>query len=145
MILVPAVVLGIAGRADSEILIAVETGRGEYEKEKFSPGKPEFAYRFEVDEQARTATLTEIVRLANQTVIDVGVQYVITASEDGSSRALENGWSHWYVFHAHLDGVRVDLLRFRRGKLHGFPLITKARNKALHRPAAEPRAGERQR
>jgi hypothetical protein len=49
------------------------------------------------------------------------------------SRALENGWSHWYVFHAHLDGVRVDLLRFRRGKFHGFPLIPKATNKALHR------------
>jgi hypothetical protein len=49
------------------------------------------------------------------------------------SRALENGWSHWYVFHAHLDGIRVDLLRFRRGKLHGFPLITNAANKALHR------------
>ena len=60
------------------------------------------------------------------------------------SRALENGRSHWYVFHAHLDGFRVDLLRFRRGKLHGFPLITKAANKPLHRPAARPRAGDRQ-
>jgi hypothetical protein len=49
------------------------------------------------------------------------------------ARALENGWSHWYLFHAHLDGVRVDLLRFSRGKLHGFPLITKAANKPLHR------------
>jgi hypothetical protein len=49
------------------------------------------------------------------------------------SRALENGWSHWYLFHAYLDGVRVDLLRFRRGTLRGFPLITKAANKALHR------------
>ena len=40
------------------------------------------------------------------------------------SRALPNGWSKWYLFHASLDGVRVDLLRFRGGKLHGFPLIT---------------------
>ena len=49
------------------------------------------------------------------------------------SRTLENGWSHWYVFHAHLDGIRVDLLRFRRGRLHGFPLTTNAANKVLHR------------
>jgi hypothetical protein len=49
------------------------------------------------------------------------------------SRALENGWNHWYLLHADLDGVRVDLLRFRRGKLHGFPLITRAANKALRR------------
>ena len=54
-------------------------------------------------------------------------------ARQSGSRALENGWSHWYVFHANLDGIRVDLFRFRRGKLDGFPLITNAANKALHR------------
>lgn len=84
-IVVPAVVLGLLGRAQSEVMIAVETGRGEYEAGKFTPGKPEFSYRFEVDEKAGRAKLTEMNRLANKAIIDVGVEYVIVASEDGAS------------------------------------------------------------
>ncbi len=37
-------------------------------------------------------------------------------------RLLENGWSQWYRGHAEVDGVRVDLLRLRDGKLEGFPI-----------------------
>jgi hypothetical protein len=63
----------------------VETARGEYEAGTFTTGEPEFSYRFEVDEKAGRAKLTEMIRLVNKTVIDVGVEYVIVASEDGAS------------------------------------------------------------
>jgi len=35
-------------------------------------------------------------------------------------RLLENGWNRWYHGHAEVDGVRLDLLCLRDGKLQGF-------------------------
>lgn len=84
-VVAPAVVLGVLGSAQSEVITAVETARGEYEAGTFTSGEPEFSYRFEVDEKAGRAKLTEVIRLANKAVIDVGVEYVIVASEDGAS------------------------------------------------------------
>lgn len=38
-------------------------------------------------------------------------------------RRLEDGWSEWYRNHAEVDGFRLDLLRIRKGKLEGFPIL----------------------
>ena len=46
---------------------------------------PQFRLRFEVDEAAGTATLTEAVRLSDGTLITDTVAYQITATEDGTS------------------------------------------------------------
>jgi hypothetical protein len=42
-------------------------------------------------------------------------------SRQAQCRVLENGWSHWYRCHAEVEGLRLDLLRFRAGTLEGFP------------------------
>ncbi len=42
----------------------------------------------------------------------------------GRGRSTENGWFHWYAGHAQLPGrrgFRLDLVRFRRGRLEGIP------------------------
>ena len=62
-----------------------ETGRGEYEKGVFVPGKAEFRYRFDIDEKTGKAKLTELIRLKNNEVIQLGVDYVIIAAEDGTN------------------------------------------------------------
>ena len=49
----------------TEVLIATGTARGEWEKGVFMPGRPEFRYRFEIDEGHGTAKLTELTRLKN--------------------------------------------------------------------------------
>jgi hypothetical protein len=54
--------------ATSQILIATETGRGEYEGGVFTAGMPEFRYRIEIDEAAKKARLTESVRLVDGTM-----------------------------------------------------------------------------
>ena len=38
-------------------------------------------------------------------------------------RFLENGWNHWYRGHSVVDGLRVDLLRLRAGRLDSFPML----------------------
>jgi hypothetical protein len=47
-------------------------------------------------------------------------------------RLLENGWSSWYTGHSEVDGLRLDLLRLRLGKLESFPIadaiMTKVEN-----------------
>jgi hypothetical protein len=43
-------------------------------------------------------------------------------SRQSACRLLENGWSHWYRGHSHVDGLRLDLLRLRSEKLEGFPI-----------------------
>jgi hypothetical protein len=77
--------LPIRNSAYSDVIHATETGRGEYEKGVFTPGRAEFRYRFDIDEKAGKAKLTEIIRLKNNEVIQQTVDYVITAAEDGTS------------------------------------------------------------
>jgi hypothetical protein len=43
-------------------------------------------------------------------------------NRQAARRLLENGWSHWYRGHADVEGVRLDLLRLRAGKLEAFPI-----------------------
>jgi hypothetical protein len=38
-------------------------------------------------------------------------------------RLLENGWSHWYMGHSEVDGLRLDLLRLCKEKLESFPIL----------------------
>ena len=71
--------------AVADVVIATETGRGEYENGRFTPGKPEFRYRFELDEAAGRAKLTEITRLNTGALIQLSVDYVIIAAEDASA------------------------------------------------------------
>ena len=75
---------GITSTARSEVIHAAETGRGEYERGVFTPGKPEFRYRFDVDEKTGKAKLTELIRLKNNEIIQLAVDYVIIAAEDGT-------------------------------------------------------------
>ena len=67
------------------VVIATETARGEWENGIFTPGKPEFRFRFEVDEARARADLTEITRLKNDTVINQPVEYVITGVDEGNN------------------------------------------------------------
>jgi hypothetical protein len=41
--------------------------------------------------------------------------------KQAACRRLENGWSTWYRSHAEVDALRLDLLQFRDGKIHGYP------------------------
>lgn len=75
---------GITSTARSEVIHAAETGRGEYERGVFTPDKPEFRYRFDVDEKTGKAKLTELIRLKNNEIIQLAVDYVIIAAEDGT-------------------------------------------------------------
>ena len=88
LILLALAVLPIPGNALAEVIHATETGRGEYEKGVFTAGRAEFRYRFDVDEKAGKAKQTEVVRLKNNEIIQVAVDYVIMAVED--SAALSN-------------------------------------------------------
>ena len=76
---------GITSTARSEVIHAAETGRGEYERGVFTPGKPEFRYRFDVDEKTGKAKLTELIRLRNNEIIELALDYVIIAAEDGTN------------------------------------------------------------
>ena len=76
---------GITSTARSEVIHAAETGRGEYEMGVFTPGKPEFRYRFDVDEKTGKAKLTELIRLRNNEIIELALDYVIIAAEDGTN------------------------------------------------------------
>jgi len=84
LILLALILLPITSNARSEVIHVSETGRGEYEKGVFTPGKPEFRYRFDVDEKTGKARLTELIRLKNNEIIQLGVDYVIIAAEDGT-------------------------------------------------------------
>ena len=75
---------GITNTARSEVIHATETGRGEYERGVFTPGKPQFRYRFDVDEKTGKAKLTELIRLSNNEIIESAIDYVIIAAEDGT-------------------------------------------------------------
>src|SRR3990167_9297896 len=88
LILIALVFLPITNNVHSEVIHVTETGRGEYEKGVFTPGRAEFRYRFDVDEKAGKAKQTEVVRLKNNEIIQVAVDYVIMAVED--SAALSN-------------------------------------------------------
>ena len=68
-----------------QVIIATENARAEYEGGIFTAGKPEFRYRFEIDEAGRGARLTEVVRLRNGTVIDDRTEYAITVVDDGAN------------------------------------------------------------
>jgi len=76
--------LGITSTTRSEVIHAAETGRGEYERGVFIPGKPEFRYRFDVDEKTGKAKLIELIRLRNNEIIQLAVDYVIIAAEVGT-------------------------------------------------------------
>jgi hypothetical protein len=76
---------GSASHGWAEVVIATETARGEYEKGVFSPGKAEFRYRFEIDEKEGTARLSEVIRLKDDSITELGTDYVITAKEDGKA------------------------------------------------------------
>lgn len=82
LILIALVLLPITNNARSEVIHVTETGRGEYEKGVFTEGKAEFRYRFDVDERAGKAKLTEVVRLRNNEIIQTTIDYVIMAVED---------------------------------------------------------------
>ncbi len=59
--------------------------------------------------------------------VDGGIVFFEEFSGDwkrrGGGRLFENGWSHWYRGHSEVEGLRLDLLRRRDGKLEGFPTI----------------------
>lgn len=84
-VLLALVFLLIPSYANSEVIHVTETGRGEYENGVFTPGKPEFRYRFDVDEKTGKAKLTELIRLKNNEIIETAVDYVITAVEDSTA------------------------------------------------------------
>lgn len=49
-----------------------------------------------------------------------------------SNWLLENGWSFFYMDHREVEGLRVDLVRFRDGTLESFPAaLAAARAKAV--------------
>ena len=69
-------------------VFGTETKRGEYEAGRHVPdgdGHGQFRYRFEVDEDAGKAKLTETVRLGNNSIIDTSVEYVIGSEADASA------------------------------------------------------------
>ena len=66
-----------------QVVVLTETGRAEYENGVYEAGKPEFRYRLEIDETARKAKVTEIVRLRNGEIIGANVEYSIVAIETG--------------------------------------------------------------
>lgn len=68
-----------------EVVIATETARGEWENGVLTPSKPEFRFRFEVDEEHATAKLTELTRLKNDSVIDQPVEYLIAGVDEGNN------------------------------------------------------------
>lgn len=80
-------VLGSSFSGEAYTVLVTETDRGEYEDGKFARGSGEFKYRFEVDERAKKAKLTETVRMKGNVVMNTPVDYIITATEDGSSLA----------------------------------------------------------
>ena len=88
LILLAFAVLLITNNACAEVIHASETGRGEYERGAFTAGKAEFRYRFDVDEKAGKAKLTEIVRLKNNEIIQATVDYVITAIDSTSLSSM---------------------------------------------------------
>jgi hypothetical protein len=59
--------------------------------------------------------------------VDGGIVFFEEFSADwnrqADSRFLENGWSSWYRGHAEVEGLRLDLLRLRGGKLDAFPIV----------------------
>ena len=72
---------GITSTARSEVIHAAETGRGEYERGVFTPGKPEFRYRFDVDEKTGKAKLTELIRLRNNEIIELAAKITARYSD----------------------------------------------------------------
>ena len=83
LILMPVILLLATGAvAQGEVFIATETARAEYENGTFVRGKPEFSYRFEIDRKSGRAKLTEVTRLKNNSVVQLAVDYVVTATED---------------------------------------------------------------
>jgi hypothetical protein len=59
--------------------------------------------------------------------VDGGIVFFEEFSGDWNRKAgcrfLENGWNHWYRGHSVVDGLRVDLLRLRAGRLDSFPML----------------------
>lgn len=84
LILIALVLLPITNNARSEVVHVTETARGEYEKGVFTPGRAEFRYRFDVDEKTGKAKLTELNRIKNNEIVQLAVDYVIIAAEDGT-------------------------------------------------------------
>ena len=84
LILIALVLLPITNNVHSEVIHVTETVRGEYEKGVFTPGRAEFRYRFDVDEKTGKAKLTELIRLKNNEIIQLAVDYVIIAAESGT-------------------------------------------------------------
>jgi len=58
-------------------------------------------------------------------------------NRQAACRLLENVWSHWYRGHADVDGSRLDLLRFRAGKVEGFPIADAIVEKIKSMPEEE--------
>jgi hypothetical protein len=62
---------------------------------------------------------------ANEKPLTSGLVIFEEFSRDWARRkpkwALESGWSFFYMDHHEVEGLRVDLLRFRYGKLESFP------------------------
>ncbi len=83
--IVLAASLLVPSAAVAQIVIATETAAGEYEGGTFTAVDPQFRMRFEIDEPAGQATLTETVRLKSGTLIENTVAYQIAATEDGAS------------------------------------------------------------
>ena len=67
-----------------EVVIATETARGEWENGIFTPGKPEFRFRLEIDEGKARAKLTEITRLKNGAIINQPVEYIVAVIDEGN-------------------------------------------------------------
>jgi hypothetical protein len=48
-----------------------------------------------------------------------------------STRLLENGWNFWYAGHHEVEGLRIDLVRFRAPSVESFPqALAAARERA---------------
>jgi hypothetical protein len=77
LVSVPALASG------QQVFIATETARGEYENGLFTRSYPQLQFRFEIDEKAGRATLTQISRLDMDSVINRSFDYQIVGVDEG--------------------------------------------------------------
>jgi hypothetical protein len=84
-VLVAATLVGLPAVATrQQVFIATETARGEYENGVFTRSYPQFRFRFEIDETAGRATLTQIARLDLESVVKPGTAYQIVGIDEGA-------------------------------------------------------------
>jgi hypothetical protein len=65
-----------------------------------------------------------VKRVPHERPLDAAVVVFEEFSADwarmSSSRLLQNGWNYWYMEHHEVEGLRVDLVRYRAGVFESF-------------------------